>query len=93
MCGPPPNDGPYIQDVDAELILCLQEWKKYAAHSQADISESERENMKSVDCIEWFCSMVRNKLEEWSKDGRYAWVLRPKYFRKDDNWMSVAGAK
>ena len=93
MCGPPPEDGPYIEDVDAELIWSLQEWKEYATRSQTNISESERENMKSVDCIEWFCSLVRSRLEKWSKDRRYTWLLRPRYFRKDDNWMSGAGAK
>ena len=92
MCGPPPDEI-CIEAVDAELIWCLQEWKEYATRSQTNINESERKKMKSVDCIEWFCSLVRDRLGDWSKDRRYAWLLRPRYFRKDDNWMNGAGAK
>ena len=92
MCGPPPDEI-CIEAVDAELITCLQMWKEYAASSQSSISEGECKNMRSVDCIEWFCSLLRDRLEEWSKDRRYAWLLRPRYFRKEDDWMNGAGAK
>lgn len=93
MCGPPPDSRIYIEDVDSELIWNLQEWKKYTDSLQAEISGSERKNMKSVDCIEWFCSIVRNRLEEWSKKENFTLLFKTRYFRKEDEWMAGAGSK
>ena len=64
-----------IVDVDEEFIASLREWKEYINRSQANISDSERKNMKSVDCIEWFCSLLRSRLEEWKKEGRLNTLL------------------
>jgi len=87
MCGPPPRGKICVGDVDTELLWSLQEWKEYANHSQADMNEKERENMKSVDCIEWFCSLVRGRLEEWKKDERHSSLFEPKYYLCEKDYL------
>jgi hypothetical protein len=86
MCGPPP-DRICIEDVDGELIWSLQVWKEYVSRSQASISESERRNMKSVDCIDWFCALLRGRLEAWRKDGKHSMTLSPKYYLEKEGYL------
>ena len=86
MCGPPPEKM-YIEDVDHELIWSLKDWKEYASRSQANISESERKYMKSVDCIDWFCALIRGRLEKWRKDGKHSRILSPKYYLEEQGWL------
>jgi len=62
-------------DVDCELIWSLQAWREYTDKLKANISEDERKNMESIDCIKWFCTLVRERLEKWKKDGKYNWLL------------------
>lgn len=77
----------HIGDVDIELIGLLQMWKKYANSSQTSISKSERKNMKSVDCIEWFCSLIRSRLEELRKDEKYSGWFEPLYYLDEEGWL------
>ena len=87
MCGPPPEGKMYIEDVDYELIWSLENWKEYVSRSQANISESKRKNMKSVDCIDWFCALVRGRLKKCRKEGKHSRILSPKYYLKGQGWL------
>jgi hypothetical protein len=43
--------------------------------------------MKSTDCIEWFCSLVRSRLEELVKDEKYSEWFNPIYYLEEEGWL------
>ena len=87
MCGPPPNEEICIGQLDIELLWSLDLWKEYLSDSQAKMNETERANLKNQDRIEWFCSLVRSRLEEWKKDKRYLSLFEPKYYSGEKGYL------
>jgi hypothetical protein len=87
MCGPPPCEKICVGEVDIELLWSLREWRDYLSDSQAEMNKKEREKLESRDCIEWFCSLVRNRLEVWKKDERYSCLFEPKYYPGEQGWL------
>ena len=51
------------EQLDEILWGCLNLWDCYINDTYARASEKEREKLKCMDAVDWFCANVRNMLE------------------------------
>ena len=57
------------EQLDEILWGCLNLWDCYINDTYARASEKEREKLKCMDAVDWFCANARNRLEVLRKQG------------------------
>ena len=63
--------------LDEILWGCLNLWDSYVRDPYADASEKEREKLRRMDGIDWFCANVRNRLEVLKEQGEDPELFEP----------------
>lgn len=66
-----------IDTLDNILWSCLNLWDCYARDPYANVSEKEREDLKCMDPIDWFCGNIKNRLEVLKMQEEYSKLFNP----------------
>ena len=72
----PSDSGIYIKNLEEALLSCFEQWKDMTAALYKYLGQHEYERVKDLDCIEWFCCSMKNRLIELKKKSRHPELWR-----------------
>ena len=72
----PSDFGVHINKLEETLLGCFEQWKEVAAALNRYLGKSERDKVRDLDCIDWFCSDMKARLKEIKKRGGHPGLWR-----------------
>ena len=68
--------GIYIKELEETLLNCFEQWREVTAALNRYLGKSECGKVRVSDCIDCFCSDMKDRLTELRKHGEHPGLWR-----------------